>query len=159
MENFSSGCDSKLVNGQELIFCPPEIWAEILRMKSYNETPVSDYFAQRLEAVELPLTIKYQDLKLGIFIQRNRNRSRFKYYTLVNFHDELQRVDIRGAKCNMCKWSGYIGNPLASDIYFDISKEINTFQLMSKAKSYEEVTCPSCGSSFNQFAIWVGDLS
>lgn len=156
--NNGQNCITKLVDGQELVFCPSIKWLEVVNEQKMDDTHISDFTAKRLSSLEIPLHIKYLEFQLAGFIMRYGDKSRFTYYALIQFDDKLQRVDVRGARCEKCDWRGFIGNPDVPDIYVGVPNDLNAFELMKKADIYPQVLCPACRNSFEQRAIWVGEL-
>lgn len=158
MKNIYKNYNVESIDGQELIFCSSEGFYELEKTKVINDVPLSNFISKRLSSVEIPIIRKYPELQLAVLAKIIGGKPLFRYYPLLKINERFQRIDIRGINCQACKWSGFIGTPLASDIYFGISKELKAHELMRRARKHPKVVCPSCETDFNQFAIWVGEL-
>lgn len=144
---------STLIDGQQLYFLSDESWVKLFETRLFHDKPVSESLIKKL-SIDLSLSRKYPELTVALGYVGVKN---FLFpYALFNKDDSFQRVYIERVHCSHCFWKGYAASSSVPEIYYGISQECSSQQLMLKAREhFENVNCPNCSMPFNRSFIWV----
>ena len=146
----------KEIDYQKMYFFDSDIWQNIIIAGEVNGTKLNTVQLERLKKWTFPLSEQYSDLVLAGSIETTGEKKRFKIYSLINFSEYFQRVELRSTVCSNCKKRIVIGNPYVSDIYFGVPSGKDIQKLMNKASRFKQVVkCPICNSeTITQSAVW-----
>ena len=145
------------VDGQELFFLTNQQWKNVIIERKFKGVLLPNRTIQYLNFVALPVMEIYSEILItgGFF----GNSPHFLIYPLIKCNFEFQRIDLIGIKCSSCDWKGIGAYPLIPEIYWGISEEYSTKELMDMAKKrFKKTSCPKCNGAFDRYIIKTFEL-